>query len=164
MSGRTQELVSNADRYRQSFDKTDLPREPRTGVAVVSCIDVRLNIYDLLGLVEGDARVIRNAGGVITDDVVRSLALGQHLMGTREIMLIMHDGCCMGTITDEEFGSTLQASAGCRPEWTARAFTNLAEELKRGTKALRHSPFLLDGTQIGGFLYNERTGSLRELE
>lgn len=159
-----QDLVRNADQYYRSFDKSAAPRRPRTGVAVVTCIDARLNIYGMLGLGEGDAHVIRNAGGVISDDVVRSLAIGQHLLGTSEIMLIMHDDCGLRTITDGEFADRMQARAGFRPDWRALAFTDTAQELRRGLDALRDNPFLLESAQIRGFIYNEGAGKLRELK
>lgn len=162
--GGIQELVRNAARYHRSFDKPFASGRPRTGVAVVSCMDARLNVYRMLGLGEGDAHVIRNAGGVITDDVVRSLAVSQHLMGTREIMIIMHDDCGMRTITDDGFACTLQTHAGFRPGWTALAVTDLELELRRGMGALRDNPFLVDAGRTRGFLYHEGTGSLRELE
>ena len=157
-----QELVGNADRYHQHFDKSTAPKKPRTGVAVVTCLDARLNIYGMLGLGEGDAHVIRNAGGVISDDVVRSLAIGQHLLGTSEIMLIMHDDCGLRTTTDSEFADRLQARAGFRPDWRALAFTDTSRELRRGLDVLRTNPFLLHSAQIRGFIYNEGTGKLRE--
>lgn len=160
----TQQLLRNADSYHGSFDKPTAPKMPRTGVAVVSCIDARLNIYGMLGLAEGDAHVIRNAGGVVSDDVVRSLAISQHLLGTSEIILIMHDDCGMLAITDGEFANRLQARAGCRPDWRAMAFTDTEQELTAGLDALRKNPFLLDSTQIRGFIYNETAGNLRELE
>jgi len=162
--GRTQELVRNAELYHRRFEKSSAPANPRTGVAVVTCIDARLNIYGMLGLAEGDAHIIRNAGGVITEDVVRSLAASQHLAGTSEIMLIMHDGCRMRTITDDEFADKLQAASGFRPGWPPAGFTDPAQELRRAMDALRHNPFLLNSTRISGFIYNERTGNLRELE
>lgn len=162
--GRSQQLVRNAELYHRSFDKSSAPSTPRTGVAVVTCIDARLNIYGMLGLAEGDAHVIRNAGGVITDDVMRSLVFGQEMVGTSEIMLIMHDECCMRTITDDEFAGRVEARAGVRPDWPAVGFTEPEEELRRAVDALRHDPFLMNSTQIRAFVYNERWGSLRELE
>jgi carbonic anhydrase len=160
----TQQLLRNADSYHRSFDKPTAPRRPRTGVAVVSCLDARLNIYGMLGLAEGDAHLIRNAGGVVSDDVVRSLTIGQHLLGTTEIMLIMHDDCGMLTITDGEFADRLHARAGLRPDWRAMAFTDTEQELRAGLDALRQNPFLLNSAQIRGFIYNETAGNLRELE
>jgi len=116
----------------------------------VTCIDARLNIYGMLGLTEGDAHIIRNAGGVITEDVVRSLAASQHLTGTSEIMLIMHDDCRMRTITDDEFADKLQAASGSRPGWPPAGFTDPVMALRRAMDALRHNPFLLNSTRISG--------------
>ena len=109
------ELVGNASSYRDSFDSGDLPLPPAKKVAIVACMDARLNPYGLLGLHEGDAHVIRNAGGVITDDEIRSLAISQRLLGTEEVMLIHHTDCGMLTLTDDGFRAELQAATGVAP-------------------------------------------------
>src|SRR5438445_1596933 len=119
----TDDLLRNAERYAAKFDKGQLPMPPARQTAVVACMDARLNPYGLLGLSEGDAHVIRNAGGVITDDEIRSLAISQHLLGTEEIMLIHHTDCGMLTFNDEDFAKKLEDEAGQRPEWPARSFT-----------------------------------------
>src|SRR3990170_5900133 len=121
----TDELLRNNADYAEGFDKADLPLPPAKGVAVVACMDARLNVYGMLGLREGDAHVIRNAGGVITDDEIRSLAISQRLLGTREIMLIHHTGCGMLTFTDDEFRRQVQDETGIKPEWAAEAFDDL---------------------------------------
>jgi carbonic anhydrase len=134
------ELVESANAYSESFEKGDLPLPPAKRVAVVACMDARLNPYGLLGLQEGDAHVIRNAGGVITDDAIRSLAISQRLLGTEEIMLIHHTGCGMLTFRDDDFRRQVQEDTGIKPEWPAEAFEN-----------------------VRGFVYEVETGRLREV-
>src|SRR5512134_3669550 len=121
----TDELLRNAEAYAAEFDKGDLPLPPARKVAVVACMDARLNPYGLLGLSEGDAHVIRNAGGVVTDDEIRSLAISQRLLGTEEIVLIHHTDCGMLTFTDEEFRRQCQEDTGLKPHWTVEAFDDL---------------------------------------
>src|ERR671933_1506690 len=120
----TDELLRNNERYAESFDKGDLPLPPAKGVAIVACMDARLNVYGMLGLQEGDAHVIRNAGGVITDDEIRSLAISQRLLGTREIILIHHTDCGMLTFTDDRFRAEIATETGIRPPWAAEAFND----------------------------------------
>src|SRR5712691_9367993 len=127
----TDEFVRNAERYAASFNKGSLPMPPGRKVAVLACMDARLNVYGILGLEEGDAHVIRNAGGVVTDDEIRSLAISQHLLGTEEIILIHHTDCGMLTFTDDEFRSRLQEETGIKPEWAAEAFSDLDEDVRR---------------------------------
>src|SRR3989442_8590644 len=127
----TDELVRNAERYAESFDKPELPLPPAKRVAIVACMDARLNPYGLLGLAEGDAHVIRNAGGVITDDEIRSLAISQRLLGTEEIMLIHHTDCGMLTFADDEFRRQVQDDTGIKPEWPAAAFDELDEGIRQ---------------------------------
>src|SRR6201994_3460036 len=121
----TDDLLVNAERYAAAFDKGDLPLPPGKGVAVLACMDARLNPYGLLGLSEGDAHVIRNAGGVVTADELRSLAISQRLLGTTEIILIHHTGCGMLTFTDDEFKASIQAELGVKPAWGGESFTDL---------------------------------------
>ena len=116
----TDDLLRNAEDYAASFDKGDLPLPPARKVAVVACMDARLNPYGILGLKEGDAHIIRNAGGVVTDDEIRSLAISQRLLGTEEIVLIHHTGCGMLTFTDDEFRRAVQDDVGIKPEWAGR--------------------------------------------
>src|SRR5262245_38917901 len=127
----TDELLRNAETYAQNFDKGDLPLPPARGIAVVACMDARLNPYGLLGLTEGDAHVIRNAGGVITADERRSLAISQRLLGTTEIILIHHTDCGMLTFTDDEFKAAIQAEVGQKPDWPAEAFTDLDTDVRQ---------------------------------
>src|SRR3954468_23423260 len=121
----TDDLVANNEQYAERFDKGDLPLPPGKGVAVVACMDARLNVYGVLGLSEGDAHVIRNAGGVVTDDEIRSLAISQRLLGTEEIILIHHTDCGMLTFTDDEFKRSIQDEVGIKPEWAAESFHDL---------------------------------------
>jgi carbonic anhydrase len=127
----TDELLANAARYAASFDKGDLPLPPARKVAVVACMDARLNPYGVLGLTEGDAHVIRNAGGVITADQLRSLAISQRLLGTEEVILIHHTDCGMLTFTDDQFKNDIQADTGLRPPWAAEAFGDLDEDVRQ---------------------------------
>ena len=124
----TDELLENAKGYAASFDKGDLPMPPGRKIAIVACMDARLNPYGLLGLQEGDAHVIRNAGGVITNDEIRSLAISQRLLGTEEIVLIHHTDCGMLTFTDDEFRRSIQDDVGIKPDWAAEAFPDVDEE------------------------------------
>jgi carbonic anhydrase len=125
------ELLGNAEAYAAGFDRGELPAQPARKVAVVTCMDARINPYAILGLREGDAHVIRNAGGVVTDDEIRSLAISQHLLATEEIMLIQHTRCGMLSFTDDEFAQRMEAAAGVRPEWSARSFRDLATTCAR---------------------------------
>ncbi len=127
----TDELVTNAEQYAKDFDKGDLPMPPGRKVAVVACMDARLNPYGALGLQEGDAHVIRNAGGVVTDDEIRSLAISQRLLGTEEIVLIHHTDCGMLTFTDDEFKRSIQDDTGIKPEWAAESFKDLDEDVRQ---------------------------------
>src|ERR1700739_3201070 len=119
----TDELLANNEAYASSFDKGELPLPPARKLAVLACMDARLNVFGALGLSEGDAHVIRNAGGVVTDDAIRSLAISQRLLGTEEIILIHHTGCGMLTFTDDEFRNSIEEDTGIKPEWAAEAFS-----------------------------------------
>ncbi|MEV5750572.1 carbonic anhydrase [Actinoallomurus sp. NPDC052308] len=160
----TDELLANAERYAATFDKGGLPLPPAKGVAVVACMDARLNPYGLLGLSEGDAHVIRNAGGVITADERRSLAISQRLLGTREIILIHHTDCGMLTFTDDDFKATIQAETGVKPDWSAEAFGDLDEDLRQSIGRIRSDPFIPYTDQVRGFVYEVETGRLREVK
>ena len=158
----TDELVSNAETYAASFTLGDLPLPPAKGVAVVACMDARLNVYGLLGLHEGDAHVIRNAGGVVTPDELRSLAISQRLLGTTEIILIHHTDCGMLTFTDEEFRTQIHADTGIRPTWAAEAFVDLDEDVRQSIARIKASPFI-PRKNVRGFVYEVETGKLREV-
>jgi carbonic anhydrase len=157
------ELVRNADSYGESFSGEDLPMPPAKRVAVVACMDARLNPYGLLGLQEGDAHVIRNAGGVITDDEIRSLAISQRLLGTEAIMLIHHTDCGMLTFKDDEFRRQVQDETGVKPEWAAEAFDDLDDDVRQSIARIESSPFIPRKDQVRGFVYEVETGRLREV-
>jgi carbonic anhydrase len=158
------ELVDNAEEYAEHFDRGDLPLPPAKRIAVVACMDARLNPYGLLGLREGDAHVIRNAGGVITDDEIRSLAISQRLLGTEEIMLIHHTDCGMLTFADDDFRRQVQDDTGIKPEWAAETFVDLDEDVRQSIARIEASPFIPRKDQIRGFVYDVHTGRLREVE
>jgi carbonic anhydrase len=157
------ELLENAAGYREAFTKGDLPLPPARQVAIVACMDARLNPYGLLGLSEGDAHVIRNAGGVITDDEIRSLAISQRLLGTQEIMLIHHTDCGMLTFTDDEFHQQIEADTGIKPHWTVETFDDLEKDVRRSIARIQHSPFIPNKDHVRGFVYDVETGALREV-
>jgi carbonic anhydrase len=159
----TDELLKNSERYAESFDKGDLPMPPARKVAVVACMDARLNPYGLLGLQEGDAHVIRNAGGVVTDDEIRSLAISQRLLGTEEIVLIHHTDCGMLTFTDDEFKRQIQDDVGIKPEWAAESFDDLEGDVRQSIARIEASPFIPNKDSVRGFVYEVETGRLREV-
>lgn len=159
----TDELLTNAASYAEGFDKGDLPLPPAKRVAVLACMDARVNPYGLLGLTEGDAHVIRNAGGVVTDDAIRSLAISQNLLATEEIVLTHHTDCGMLTFTDEEFAAQLEGETGQRPGWKAHAFSDLEGDVREGVNAIQASPFIPRTDQVRGFVYDVHTGELREV-
>jgi len=160
----TDELVLNAAAYEQSFDKGDLPLPPGRKIAVLACMDARLNPYGLLGLQEGDAHVIRNAGGVVTDDEIRSLAISQRLLGTEEILLIHHTDCGMLTFTDDSFKASVQADTGIKPECAAEAFSDPDEDVRQSIARIKASPFIPTKDSIRGFIYDVHSGGLREVD
>jgi carbonic anhydrase len=160
----TDELLNNAKAYKESFTKGDLPLPPARKVAVLACMDARLNPYGLLGLQEGDAHVLRNAGGVVTDDEIRSLAISQRLLGTEEIVLIHHTDCGMLTFTDDDFKRSVQEDVGIKPEWAVEAFPDLDEDVRQSIARIKASPFIPRKDSVRGFVYDVHTGDLREVE
>ena len=158
------ELLQNATSYAETFDKADLALPPARRIAIVACMDARLNPHALLGLEEGDAHVIRNAGGVITDDEIRSLAISQRLLGTEEIMLIHHTDCGMLTFTDDELRRQIQDETGVKPAWAAEAFDDLEEDVRQSIARIESSPFIPRKDKIRGFVYEVETGRVREVE
>ena len=158
----TEEYLANNAQYASTF-KGPLPMPPSKHVAVVACMDARLDVYRLLGLNEGEAHVIRNAGGVVTDDVIRSLVISQRLLGTREIILIHHSDCGMLTFTDDEFKAQIQQDTGIKPPWAAEAFADLDEDVRQSIARIKASPFIPNKDQVRGFVYDVKTGSLREV-
>jgi carbonic anhydrase len=159
----TDELLRNAEAYAAGFDQGDLPLPPARKVAVLACMDARVNPYGILGLREGDAHIIRNAGGVVTDDEIRSLAISQRLLGTEEIILIHHTDCGMLTFTDDEFKRSVQDDVGIKPEWAAEAFPDLDEDVRQSVARIQASPFIPRKDSVRGFVYEVETGRLREV-
>ncbi len=138
----TDELLRNNESYAHSFDKGDLPMPPAKQIAIVTCMDARLSPYVMLGLSEGDAHVIRNAGGVITDDEIRSLMISQRLLGTREVMLIQHTNCGMLTFSEDEVKGQIQEEIGIKPPFALESFTDLDENVRQSIKRIEASPFI----------------------
>jgi carbonic anhydrase len=159
----TDELLANAERYAEAFDRGGLPMPPAKRIAVLACMDARLNPYGLLGLGEGDAHVIRNAGGVVTDDEIRSLAISQRLLGTEEIILIHHTDCGMLTFKDDDFRNEIQQETGIKPEWAAEAFGDLEEDVRQSIARIKASPFIPKKDRVRGFVYDVETGRLAEV-
>jgi carbonic anhydrase len=155
-------LLDNNARYAASFPGS-LPSEPTAHLAVVACMDARLNVYDTLGLNEGEAHVIRNAGGVITDDAIRSLAISQRLLGTTQIMLIHHTRCGMLTFTDDQFKAAIEADTGIRPPWAAEAFGDLDGDVRQSIARIRASPFIPHTSEVRGFVFDVDSGLLSEV-
>jgi carbonic anhydrase len=160
----TQELLKNNDDYRETFSKGDLPLPPAHGVAVLACMDARLDVHKILGLQEGDAHIIRNAGGVATDDVIRSLAISQRLLGTTEIVLIHHTDCGMLTFTDDEVKQQIADEVGFRPHFSLESFTDLEADVRESIARIKHSPFVPNKDHIRGFVYDVATGGLNEVD
>jgi carbonic anhydrase len=160
----TDELLDNAKQYQKGFEKGDLPMPPATHVAVLACMDARLNPYGILGLSEGDAHVIRNAGGVVTDDAIRSLTISQRLLGTTEVILIHHTDCGMLTFTDDQVKAQIEADTGIRPPFALEAFSDLDADVRQSIARIKASPFIPHRDAIRGFVYEVETGRLREVE
>ncbi|WP_066588406.1 beta-class carbonic anhydrase [Cellulomonas timonensis] len=160
----TDDLLRNAQRYAESFDKGSLPLPPARHVAIVACMDARLNVYGLFGLSEGDAHVIRNAGGVVTQDELRSLAISQRLLGTREIVLVHHTDCGMLTFEDDAFRLAIQAETGIKPTWASEAFSDLDADVRQNIARIRAESAIPHRDAVRGFVYDVATGGLREVE
>jgi len=159
----TDDLLTNAEQYASTFDKGSLPLPPAKQIAIVACMDARLNPYNLFGLAEGDAHVIRNAGGVITQDELRSLAISQRLLGTTEIMLIHHTDCGMLTFSDDEFRTTIQNETGVKPAWAAEAFSDIDADVRQSIARIHAEPAIPVKESVRGFVYDVSTGALREV-
>ncbi|HEU5419528.1 MAG TPA: carbonic anhydrase [Streptosporangiaceae bacterium] len=155
------QFLENNARYAQSF-AGPLPMPPSRGVAVIACMDARLNVYAILGLAEGEAHVIRNAGGVVTDDAIRSLAISQRLLGTREIILIHHTECGMLTFTDDDFKAAIQEDTGIRPPWAAEAFSDPEGDVRQSIARIKASPFIPHTDAVRGFVFDVASGKLNE--
>jgi len=158
----TDQYLKNNEAYAAGFSGP-LPLPPASHVAVVACMDARLNVYGILGLHEGEAHVIRNAGGVITSDEIRSLAISQRLLGTTEIILIHHSDCGMLTFTDDDFKRSIQDETGLKPEWAAEAFSDLDEDVRQSIARIKASPFIPHKDALRGFVFDVATGKLNEV-
>ncbi|WP_280239798.1 beta-class carbonic anhydrase [Nocardia abscessus] len=158
----TDEYLENNAVYASTF-RGPLPLPPAKGVAVIACMDARLNVYGALGLAEGEAHVIRNAGGVVTADEIRSLAISQRLLGTREIILIHHTDCGMLTFTDDDFKASIQEETGIKPDWSAEAFSDLETDVRQSIARIVASPFVPHKDSIRGFVFDVATGKLNEV-
>jgi carbonic anhydrase len=158
----TDQYLKNNQAYVAGFSGP-LPLPPASQVAVVACMDARLNVYGILGLKEGEAHVIRNAGGVVTDDEIRSLAISQRLLGTTEIILIHHTDCGMLTFTDDAFKRAIQDETGVKPQWAAEAFTDLDEDVRQSIARIKASPFIPHKDAVRGFVFDVATGKLNEV-
>jgi len=161
MSATDDYLANNAE-YARNF-AGPLPLPPSKHVAVVACMDARLDVYRILGLKDGEAHVIRNAGGVITDDEIRSLAISQRLLGTREIILIHHTDCGMLTFTDDDFKRSIQADTGIKPQWAAEAFPDLDDDVRQSIRRIEASPFVTKHESLRGFIFDVASGKLDEV-
>jgi carbonic anhydrase len=159
----TDELLENNVRYAEDLRRPELPAAPAKAIAVVACMDARLHVSKILGLEEGDAHIIRNAGGVVGEDAIRSLAISQRLLGTREVMLIHHTGCGMLSVTDDEFREQIQRETGIRPEWAPGGFEDLNEHVRDSIARIKASPFLPHKETVRGFVYELETRRLREV-
>ena len=158
----TDQLLENNATYAAGFSGP-LPLPPSKGVAVLACMDARINVHAVLGLQEGEAHVIRNAGGVVTDDEIRSLAISQRLLGTREIILIHHTDCGMLTFTDDGFRKSVHDETGIKPGWAAEAFTDLDEDVRQSIARITSSPFVPHTDAVRGFVFDVATGKLNEV-
>ena len=160
----TDELLRNNESYVRSFDKGSLPLPPARHLAVLACMDARLDVHKILGLREGDAHVIRNAGGVATDDAIRSLVISQRLLGTKEIVLIHHSDCGMLTFKDDEVKRQIEADTGIRPAFALEAFPDLEDDVRQSIARIQASPFIPNKSSVRGFVYDVRTGKLNEIK
>jgi len=159
----TDDLLANNAEYAASFSGP-LPLPPAKGVAVLACMDARLDVYRLLGLNEGEAHVIRNAGGVVTDDAIRSLTISQRLLGTTEIILIHHTDCGMLTFTDDSFKADIQSDTGIKPHWSPEAFADLEADVQQSIARIKASPFVPNRNAVRGFIFDVATGKLTEVK
>jgi carbonic anhydrase len=159
----TDELLRNNAEFASTFSKGDLPMPPGKHLAVVACMDARLNVYALLGLEEGQAHIIRNAGGVVTEDVIRSLAISQRLLGTSEVILVHHTDCGMLTFTDDQVKADIEADTGLRPHFALEAFSDLERDIRQSIARIKASPFVANKDSVRGFIFDVTTGRLQEV-
>jgi carbonic anhydrase len=159
----TDELISNNESYARSFRKGELAMPPAKHVAVLACMDARLDVHKILGLEEGEAHVIRNAGGVATDDAIRSLVISQRLLGTTEIILIHHTDCGMLTFKDDDLKAKIQDEVGIRPQFALEAFDDVEDDVEQSIARIKASPFVPNKTSVRGFVYDVSSGRLDEV-
>jgi carbonic anhydrase len=159
----TDDLVENNKRYAGSFDKGSLPMPPARKLAVLACMDARLDVHKILGLEEGDAHVIRNAGGVATDDAIRSLVISQRLLGTEEIVLVHHTDCGMLTFSDDDLKRQIESETGIRPHFAMESFSDLEADVRQSVARIKASPFIPRKESVRGFVYDVQTGALTEI-
>lgn len=159
----TDQYLENNKKYAANF-QGPLPLPPKNQIAVLACMDARINVYAALGIQEGESHVIRNAGGVVTDDEIRSLAISQRLLGTKEIILIHHTDCGMLTFGDDEFKKSIQDETGIKPEWAAEAFNDLEVDVRQSIARIKQSPFIPHTNSVRGFIFDVATGLLNEVK
>lgn len=158
----TEEYLANNREYAKNF-QGPLPLPPAKQVAIVACMDARINVFGALGIKEGEAHVIRNAGGVVTEDEIRSLAISQRLLGTKEIILIHHTDCGMQTFSDEDFKNSIFNETGIKPSWSSEAFKDLDVDVRQSIQRIKNSPFIPNTDQVRGFVFDVATGLLNEV-
>ena len=158
------ELVANNRHFATGFADHGLALSPRRHLAVVACMDSRMDIFQMLGMAHGDAHIIRNAGGVVTDDVVRSLVVSQRLLGTREVILVHHTDCGLQRVTEDEFKHQIEEECGIRPWWALESFRDPVQSVRQNMKRLRLSPFIVHKVNIRGFVYDVDDGTLHEVD
>ena len=159
----TEELVRSNETYARSFKKGALPLPPAKHIAVLACMDARLDVHKILGLEEGDAHIIRNAGGVATEDAIRSLVISQRLLGTKEIVLIHHTDCGMLTFKDDDVKRKIESEVGIRPPFAFEAFSDLEADVRQSIARIQASPFILNKSSVRGFIYDVKSGRLNEV-
>ena len=160
----TDDLLHNAESWAENFDRGGLAVKPKLKLTILTCMDSRLNPYAMFGLQEGEAHMLRNAGGTVTDDVIRSLALSQRFLDTEEIIIVKHTNCGLQTMDEQQFRDTIREQVGHAPTWAFGALQDLEEGVRDSIRLLRDSPFLLHKDRIRGFVYDVETGKLHEVE
>lgn len=159
-----EELLAHNRSFADAFDSGDLPVAPRRRLALITCMDSRMDAMRILGLSNGEAHILRNAGGVVTDDVIRSLCLSQRALGTREVILVHHTDCGLQKVTDDGFRSQLEAELGVKPEWAVEAFQDVYTDVRQSMRRIHSNPFIAHKDHIRGFVYDVHTGTLTEVE
>ncbi len=156
------DMLDAANRFPEKYEPYD-SASPVRHVAVVACMDARLDLFEMFGLRTGDSHLIRNAGGIVTDDVIRSLAISQRKLGTRSVVLVHHTNCGMQTFTDDELRNELLAETGYKPAWSPESFVDLDEDVRQSLRRVLASPFLPHKDDVRGFVFEVDSGALREV-